>query len=50
MGQAKYNPTAIAAKKGELPSKKKNKMNKRDLYKFIESYVRTKILESENRR
>lgn len=31
MGQHKHNPTAIAAKNGELPPKPKNKLSKREL-------------------
>lgn len=34
MGEHKYNPTAIAAKKGELPPKKK-KMSKREREHFV---------------
>lgn len=34
MGQAKHNPTAIAAKKGELPPKPK-RIGKRELDRLI---------------
>lgn len=34
MGEHKYNPTAIAAKKGELPPKKK-KLSKRERERFV---------------
>lgn len=34
MGQHKYNPTAIAAKKGELPPKPK-KMSKRESERLL---------------
>lgn len=34
MGQHKYNPTAIAAKNGELPSKPK-KISKREMDRLI---------------
>ena len=39
MGQAKYNPTAKAAKRGELPPKEKpHKLTERDLEVIILNY------------
>lgn len=35
MGEHKYNPTAIAAKKGELPPKKKP-LGKREAMRIVE--------------
>lgn len=36
MGAHKHNPTAIAAKKGELPPKsKENRMSKKEFERFI---------------
>jgi hypothetical protein len=49
MGQHKYNPTAIAAKNGELPPKPK-KMSKREsereLYAMCQAAVMEKMLTS----
>ena len=49
MGAHKYNPTAIAAKNGELPPKKKSKLSKRqrealmlDKIKKMTGYDQTK--------
>ena len=42
MGQAKYNPTAIAAKKGEIPPKKKP-MGKRELMRHLSAIVDDRI-------
>ena len=39
MGQHKHNPTAIAAKNGKLPPKKKSKLSKRQR----EALLRKKI-------
>lgn len=44
MGQHKHNPTAIAAKNGELPPKPK-KMSKRETDRIIYSLVETKMYE-----
>lgn len=44
MGQAKYNPTAIAAKKGELPSKPK-KLGKREFERLMYNQMTTVLLE-----
>ena len=44
MGQAKHNPTAIAAKKGELPPKPK-KMGKRDLDRWIYAQAQAMLAE-----
>ena len=41
MGQAKYNPTAIAAKKGELPPKKKP-MGKRERERLLAAKIAEK--------
>lgn len=42
MGQAKHNPTAIAAKRGELPPKKKSKrISKRDFAAMMTEYIMT---------
>ena len=35
MGQHKYNPTAIAAKNGELPPKEQPKLSKRQMDALI---------------
>ena len=35
MGQHKTNPTAIAAKNGELPPKKKSTMSKREADRWL---------------
>ena len=43
MGQHKYNPTAIAAKNGELPPKPKKpskRERERDLYNAVENAMR----------
>ena len=44
MGQAKYNPTAIAAKKGKLPSKPK-KLGKREFERLMYNQMTTVLLE-----
>ena len=41
MGQSKYNPTAIAAKKGELPPKPP-KMSKRQQEAMLAAMIREK--------
>ena len=41
MGQHKFNPTAIAAKNGEIPPKKNQKLSKRQ----VEALIREKIEE-----
>lgn len=41
MGQHKYNPTAIAARNGELPPKKP-KMSKREREALIAAIIREK--------
>jgi len=38
MGQHKYNPTALAAKRGELPPKPP-RMGKRDLYRRVMAVI-----------
>lgn len=43
MGQHKHNPTAIAAKKGEIPPKKKlPSMNNKELAKIVAEYFTEK--------
>lgn len=43
MGQHKHNPTAIAAKKGEIPPKKKlPSMNDKELAKIVAEYFAQK--------
>ena len=42
MGQHKYNPTAIAAKNGELPPKERPKLSKRQR----EALIRRRIQEA----
>ena len=44
MGQAKHNPTAIAAKKGEL-SPKPQKMSKREQDRMIATMIKVKMAE-----
>ena len=44
MGQAKHNPTAIAAKKGELPPKPQ-KMSKREQDRMIAAMIKVKMAE-----
>jgi len=44
MGQAKYNPTAIAAKNGELPPKPK-KIPKWELERLLYLHAKAKIAE-----
>ena len=41
MGEHKHNPTAIAAKNGELPAKPK-KMSKRERYAMIMAMIQEK--------
>ena len=42
MGQHKHNPTAIAAKNGELPPKKKSGMSKRKRDALIRKRIQDK--------
>lgn len=44
MGQHKTNPTAIAAKKGELPPKPQ-RMPKREFERFLYLHAKAKIAE-----
>lgn len=44
MGQAKYNPTAIAAKAGEI-APKPPKMGKREMDRFINTQVQAMLAE-----
>ena len=39
MGQHKHNPTAIAAKNGELPSKEQPKLSKRQMDALIYKHI-----------
>ena len=39
MGQHKYNPTAIAAKNGELPPKEQPRLSKRQMESLIYSHI-----------
>ena len=47
MGQHKHNPTAIAAKKGEIPLKPRPTMTKREsdrlMYQRINDYLTTRL-------
>ena len=42
MGEHKHNPTALAAKKGEIPPKKKSNLSKRE----VEELVKDRLGES----
>lgn len=54
MGEHKYNPTAVAAKNGELPPKQHLYGNKADAYKMVYDYLYEKtalgVIEREIRR
>lgn len=39
MGEHKYNPTAIAAKNGELKPKQHTCVSKADIYKMVYDYL-----------
>ena len=39
MGQHKHNPTAIAAKNGELPPKEQPRLSKRQMDALIYKYI-----------
>lgn len=48
MGQHKYNPTAIAAAKGEIPPKKKpEKASMKDVENLIIDYIKQKHFNEE---
>ena len=39
MGQHKYNPTAIAAKNGEIPQKERPKLTKRQAERLLKAEI-----------